>query len=160
MQTVRWRLHHQAFAGVLVQACWLTCKTGNLAQWCGPELLYSHFRFSEHVLLCVQHLIPEPCSEAYIAEVEEWMETPEVRSKEEVMADEFGEVAVAGPLAGEVCPHIKVPLSFVATRTFLLLHMYMQASISCPAGLPPTSTRRFTPPPSSPRLLKQSSEPT
>lgn len=68
---------------------------------------YSHLLVSEHVLLCVQHLIPEPCSEAYIAEVEEWMETPEVRSKEEVMADEFGEVAVAGPLAGEVCTQIK-----------------------------------------------------
>ena len=40
--------------------------------------------------LVVQHVIPKPCTAKYIAEVETWVKTKEVRSKEEVMLAEFG----------------------------------------------------------------------
>ena len=44
-------------------------------------------RFSSWV---VQHVIPKPCTAKYIAEIETWVKTKEVRSKEEVMLAEFG----------------------------------------------------------------------
>ena len=49
----------------------------------------------------LQHTLPEPCSEDYIAEVEAWTKLPEVRTKEEVMEEEFGDRKVTNPLAGE-----------------------------------------------------------
>ena len=38
----------------------------------------------------LQHTVPKPCTDEDIAEIENWLETKEVRSKDEVMLEAFG----------------------------------------------------------------------
>lgn len=48
-----------------------------------------------------QYTIPKPCSAEYIDSIQTWIDTPEVRTKEEVMLDEFGEaVNLGGSMSG------------------------------------------------------------
>ncbi len=52
-----------------------------------------------------QYFLPKPCSEEYVESIQTWLDTPEVRSKEEVMMDEFGEaVKLGGSTSGAVSP--------------------------------------------------------
>ncbi len=54
-------------------------------------------------LLLLQYTIPKPCSAEYIDSIQTWIDTPEVRTKEEVMLDEFGEaVNLGGSMSGAV----------------------------------------------------------
>ncbi len=56
-------------------------------------------------LLLLQYTIPKPCSAEYIDSIQTWIDTPEVRTKEEVMLDEFGEaVNLGGSMSGAVRP--------------------------------------------------------
>lgn len=51
----------------------------------------------------LQYVIPKPCPEEYIESIRTWVDTPEVRGKEEVMMDEFGEaVKLGGSMSGAV----------------------------------------------------------
>ena len=51
----------------------------------------------------MQYVVPKPCPDDYVESVQTWLDTPEVRNKEEVMMDEFGEaVKLAGPMSGAV----------------------------------------------------------
>lgn len=56
-------------------------------------------------LLLLQYTIPKPCSVEYIDSIQTWMDTPEVRTKEQVLLDEFGEAGISGgPMSGAVSP--------------------------------------------------------
>ncbi|KAA6421770.1 MAG: hypothetical protein FRX49_08381 [Trebouxia sp. A1-2] len=49
----------------------------------------------------IKYTIPKPCSVEYIDSIQTWMDTPEVRTKEQVLLDEFGEAGISGgPMSG------------------------------------------------------------
>ena len=51
----------------------------------------------------LQYVFPKPCPQEYIESIHTWQDTPEVRSKEEVMMEEFGEaVKPDGSTSGAV----------------------------------------------------------
>ena len=79
----------------------------------------------------MQHTLPEPCSEEYLAEVEAWTKLPETRTKEEVMEEELGEKPVTKPVAEEASLVANFTLGTDHSCRVLKPCMLLHATVLC-----------------------------